>query len=475
MAKFSRALWNELHNLSAQEIETIKRFEADSKGPVFSGVAELLRKRGYIDESIVILDEGLRSFPQYHSARAALARDYYFKGMMPEALQHIEVVIQRTPENLMAQRLRLKLALIFNQRQEAAARLEILKEISADDEFTRIARDLIAQNEWQLIRRYVLTELKKLGIRSDWANEDESQSIGHEPQNSTAFNSAPQFMPPAPPLPRMQMRSGVEILNEDLASQRIGLSEVFSAPDRDTATAQITPSEVSNFESNLSPAWQVPSEDSLSLTPKSAAPERALGNYQTTQPSYSNAPAGPRAPVVSKQSYEAHQPEREDLIDASFLDDLHLPDAFSPGATLSAVRGDPDRYLLLRGFKMMASAGLYAHDTDETPTRGLESTTLAEIYVTQGMFMKALEIYERLSATAPLNEQLTGRLAWVRDQAKAQLAQRSKADANEVAAAQAAAASASAKVRKLRYLETLLDKLEGRGSRGNEISKEKSP
>lgn len=172
--RFARALWNDLQDLTPAECDTVSRFEKDPRGPLFMAAAEILRKRGYIDEAIVIMEDGVNSFPHYHSARAALARDYYFKGLMREALRQVSIVTEKSVDNLMAQRLRLKLAILFEDRHEVRNRLGILKNLFRDDDFTKTVRDLVAYDEWSGVQTLLRSELEDLGIQHNLNTEEES-------------------------------------------------------------------------------------------------------------------------------------------------------------------------------------------------------------------------------------------------------------------------------------------------------------
>lgn len=382
MAKFDKALWNELHGLTSQEKEIIKRFEANPTGPAFVSVSELLRKRGYLDESIVILEEGLRKFPQYHSARAALAKDLFQKGLIPEAKKEVDVVLSKSPDNLMAQRLRLRIALLLEEKSVAQERLLLLRQLSPDDEFTRLTREALAFDDWTRARNRVIAELERQGVRGFW-NTPDPQVV-----SSVASASHVAPLPPGDPPP--------------LGAQETG---------------------------ETSSPWKLPSSaDPLPLSSHEMASLRA---------------------------------EHENPFSA--LDETKLPEAFHSGDTLANVRGDSDRYMLLRGFRMVhgpgavadvgAENGLSLKSDDATSHASpLESTTLAGIYESQGLPLKALEIYERLLLKAPNDASLLAKRKAAEDAARAQLG-------GSVGAAHLGPSNA-AKEEKLRKLERFLARLE---------------
>ena len=369
MSKFSRAVWNELHNLTNTEKELIERFEKAASGPAFVGAADILRKRGYLDECIVILEEGLRKFSHYNSARAALGRDYYLKGLMNEARAELNVVTSRTPDNLMAQRFRLRLALVFEDRDTALLTLNILKQMGRDDEIIQSIRDNVGIDDWQGARQVVFSELVKLGVPGIW--------------------------------------------NEASASHK------KSRPQSENNVCQSEPAESNmNFKNNAG-TWQVP---------------------------------------LDSQSPQAFR-EHDDLADT--IDDSVMPRAFATGETLGNIRGDSDRYLQLRSYKLLPSSGLYAKNFADSPRHNaLESSTLAEIYANQGMYLKASEIYEKLAHESPDDPALRKRCEELQGLARDDASVKPGVKAKAREALQANKSLDVERERKLKILENLLQKLE---------------
>ncbi len=390
MAAFDKALWKELHALTGQEKDLIKRFESDPTGPAFVSVADILRKRAYLDEAIVVLEEGLRKFPQFHSARAALARDYFHKGLMHEALRELDSVLARSPDNLMAQRLRVRLALVFDEPSEAQSRLGLLRQLSPDDEFTRGVRDAMAREGWFDARERYLAELERQGVRGFW-------------NASTATRPVPSL----------------------------------SSSATSNATYGTNPTNPTNATNPTGPR----SEGTTSSHPSSADTWRlpvAGGGASFTESDAMAARAGTADPF-------------------SEFDAGRLPEAFSSGGSLANVRGDADRYMLLRGFKMVGgSPGAVAETLRGAEggeaTSALESTTLAGIYESQGLPLKALAIYEKILKDRPNDEELFARAESARRASRSQLAGRAGAARLE--------AGDATREEKIRKLERLLMRLE---------------
>ncbi|GEM_PF-2462763 len=69
---------------------------------VFASLAECYRKQGMLDEAIHLCIDGVKKYPNYMSGRVALGRAYFDKGMIKEAKEELEKVVSVTPNNIVA-------------------------------------------------------------------------------------------------------------------------------------------------------------------------------------------------------------------------------------------------------------------------------------------------------------------------------------------------------------------------------------
>jgi tetratricopeptide (TPR) repeat protein len=342
---------SELQNLTKDEKTTIQKFQTDPTGASFVPVADLLRKRGYIEEAIVVLEDGVQNYPQYSSARAALARDYYSQGMFDESLQATESVLSTAPDNTLAQRINLKLLVLMDRREEAMVRLKNIARAVPDDALTAAIRKAIAVNDWPSAQRWVRSDLEKLGVYADFE------------------------------LPQDQQHSDMS-LSED------------GQPSRDDRGGK------------ESPSWAIPS-DQRTFPP--------AGTQVSERAPFEGTPGGTSLDENGNLRHWVNPttPDRQgaDLFRPKMLGSeaqkntaAGLPEALRSGTSLGHTEGDADRYLLLRGFRRFDSRGYFiGRDQRTSRFAGIEKQTIAEIYREQGMQMKALEIYEKLIREEPNN------------------------------------------------------------------------
>jgi hypothetical protein len=203
----TRDFLRNLPNLTKQESTAIKNFDNDETKAGFVGISDILRHRGYLEESIIMLEDGLRRFPKYSSARAQLAADYLARGMPLESLRETKRVNLDAPDNTQAQRLALKLQIYFDKQNEVRNTLSILKTLVPDDVFTSTVRKCIANEDWIGAKKWVLSHFERFGIAiSEQRDEIAGASVFDTGDESTAGKGSWQV--PAQ-LPLKQPSAGV--------------------------------------------------------------------------------------------------------------------------------------------------------------------------------------------------------------------------------------------------------------------------
>lgn len=101
---------------------------------VFAALAELYRREGMLDEAIKLCLDGLTAHPSYMSGRVALGRAYFDKGMFKEARKELEKVVSVTPDNLVANKVLGDIHIKEGDFENARTCFKRVINISPDDE-----------------------------------------------------------------------------------------------------------------------------------------------------------------------------------------------------------------------------------------------------------------------------------------------------------------------------------------------------
>ena len=81
------------------------QLKEDPGSVVFFPLTEVYRRLGQVEQAIATAHQGLGKWPNYWSAKVALARAYLDQGIVDEAKTFLEEVVSAVPYNLMATRI----------------------------------------------------------------------------------------------------------------------------------------------------------------------------------------------------------------------------------------------------------------------------------------------------------------------------------------------------------------------------------
>lgn len=150
--------------LSRTEREVVKRYEADPQGRTFLPVADILRSHRLVDESLELLTQGVARHPTFTVARVVLARELLQKGMVAEAWRALEESPVSLRENLLAQKLRFRLAVLLGMDlvvRTTFTHLTLHQMLDAD---TKRLGDMIELSGLAKARDKLIKDLRERGV-----------------------------------------------------------------------------------------------------------------------------------------------------------------------------------------------------------------------------------------------------------------------------------------------------------------------
>jgi tetratricopeptide (TPR) repeat protein len=149
--------------LSRTEREVVRRFEQDPEGRSFLPVADILRSHRLHDEALELLTQGVERHPGFTVARVCLARDLLQKGLVEAAWRALEESPVPLKENLLAQKLRFRLALLLGREDMGRQTLFLLKSSQTLDAETKRIGDAIELAGFASARDKLIADMKERG------------------------------------------------------------------------------------------------------------------------------------------------------------------------------------------------------------------------------------------------------------------------------------------------------------------------
>ena len=152
-------------DLSRTEQEVVRRFEADPMGRSFLPVADILRAYRYADESLELLIYGVMHHPTFTVSRIVLVRELLQKGMVTEAWKTLDESKSSLKENVLAQKLMFRLAILLEFEAIARETYRHMKtQQMMDPDITEIG-EFFEVSGIHLTRDRLITEMTGHGIK----------------------------------------------------------------------------------------------------------------------------------------------------------------------------------------------------------------------------------------------------------------------------------------------------------------------
>jgi tetratricopeptide (TPR) repeat protein len=342
----------------------VERISKDPKSKLFVPLAEEYKKAGDIEKSIHVLMEGLKNNPGYVTARSFLGRLLFDKGDMAGAQREFEEVAKSIPDNLMAQHKLGDLYVLQNRPTDALKHYKIALSLNpGDEEMAVLVSDIEAGRD---VKERLLTPKQPTGEKRPTKEEPaQSASIRAQMKPHPAPIVAKQSEPIPTPVPSaMESEEPEEVLVVEPLE--------FEGKSHEESAVKLP----GHHEEEVLPEPGKPVEKELPAVEFDFLSEKGSEAEKT---------ALPEEPAV--MAFDTAEPRQDkssavaDIVEASLVETeaaAKIPEASS-------------------------------EKSDDFTT-----DTLAELYIAQGFYEKAIDIYQRMLTDNPDNQKLKDKLTRVR-------------------------------------------------------------
>ena len=330
----------------------------DPNSKLFMPLAEEYIKAGMAEEAVMTLDDGLKANPYYMSARVLLGKAYLEKGDLDSARAQFEQVVKTVPDNLFAHRKLGDIYKILGDRENAIRSYRMITLLSPKDEE---AKRLLAELESGAPMAAPPTDPKPV------AEEQEAEPVAApapvqgaaepepEPEKSPEQSSAPAFVLEEEPETIETAEPSEAVPGEP---EPVGASE--DTPKKSGYALDL--SQAAGLE-EIFEACESEASEEMSQTPEGVYEINDLsGAGISLVPPSEEAPVAPAMPEGPSE-------------EAAVLDAEFAPVAES--------------------------------NEDMEP---FETETLAELYIAQGFYGRAITIYKNMLLLEPQNRPLKQKL-----------------------------------------------------------------
>jgi tetratricopeptide (TPR) repeat protein len=355
-----------------------ERIFRDPKSRLFVPLAEEYKKAGDVEMAIHVLSEGLKNNPGYVTARSFLGRLLLEKGDLKASQREFEEVAAAVPDNLLARRKLGDLHILQGRKEEALEQYRIAVSLNpSDKEFISMVSDIEAGLD-------VLERLRS----SKAALSPEPAPVSKAPAVASAADDTGVAKAHPPDLPE-------ELQPEALEAP----AETPSAMDMDEAPMEQAPPAVAPAEppADMFSDEETPEEvlfvEPLDEEPAPSLPSvEAVGEEALLGMDFAEEAAAEVEAAIEEDAIVSMTPLGLSMEDAETATETH-PEPFAEPVPAAQEQ----------------TAEVETSDADDFTT-----DTLAELYIAQGFYEKAIDIYQRMSAEKPLSRGLQEKLARVR-------------------------------------------------------------
>jgi tetratricopeptide (TPR) repeat protein len=352
----------------------------DPGSKLFMPLAEEYLKAGMAGEAISTLENGLNANPYYMSAKVLLGKAYLQNGDTWKAKEQFEAVVKAIPDNLLAHRKLGEIYLGMGMIAEAVSSFRIITLLNPKDEE---AKALLKEAESP--RAPSLEEQGEEEPALAQAEDAEPR-----PPESTIFDISEISETEEEPEPEMEI---------PLPEDRFAAAYELPEPEPEFPSVEIVdlhtaPDVFSEVEAMPEP-YVLPETDAL------PEPEdvEAAANPETVMEDEVEGP-------IQAYSIDATQTDVEDIFSA-YKEGAAQDESHENPAGVYEISDEPSSFEL-DGFVYQAAKEQAPPEDGRKEV--FETETLAELYVAQGFYDRAIDIYKNLIVESPPDMSLKQKL-----------------------------------------------------------------
>lgn len=375
-----------MNNETSEIAKLTERIAIDPKSKLFVPLAEEYKKAGDLDRAIHVLLEGLQHNPGYVTARSFLGKLLLAKGDFAGAQKEFEEVVTTMPDNLMAQRSLGDLHVLQNRPHEALTYYKAALSLNPhDEELVSLISDIEAGRDVRL-----KIQLSKTQSTADQTAKEMPSGSAAVREPSLAVGS----------LPAVKVEQGLTPENPVAAQAAVPppVGEASVAP-ASVMTETEEPEEVLVVEPLESvPFVLEPAKSDVAVSGEPGLSEQAPPETAEEPFSFD----------FSQQSPE----EAETGVKEDIPADQDLFQEIDGGGKPLRPEETGAELLFDHGAGEELSGKIFEEGSEKSDD--FTTDTLAELYIAQGFYEKAIEIYERMLSDKPNSRGLQDKLAGVR-------------------------------------------------------------
>lgn len=420
-------------------VKLTERISKDPKSKLFVPLAEEYKKIGDVEMAIHVLSEGLKQNPTYITARSLLGKLLLESGDLTAAQKEFEEVVRAIPDNLLGRRKLGDLYLRQNKKEEALQHYKAALGLNPGDKaFAKQVEELESQ-----LRASAVPEQKIESKPQPTAPpEEQAKQLAPGKEAAPAAAETQKAPEPAAALPAEVTAPGPEKAEsiqpvESITTPELAVMPMEQPKQPETslfAEADKEPSiplfETEEAEDVL--AFEPLEEESPGIQEKTSAPQ-PLEELKEEKPEFDTftPPAAAEkpqdTPVIAPETLlrEATGQE-EEIVPAEELD--FFTEAAPEPREVPEIDEDKSKLAGAEDLEALVSAavesvpaeeekGAEAEAVQEAPSPQADdftTDTLAELYIAQGFYEKAIDIYQRMLADHPESVGLKNKLGRVK-------------------------------------------------------------